>query len=380
MKLGLFMMPLHPPGSNHTQTLHDDMEQIVRLDELGFYEAWIGEHFTLEWENIPSPELFIAMALGKTKNILLGTGVSCLPNHNPFAIAHRIAQLDHMARGRLQWGIGAGAAPGDFDAFNIDAAAGEHSKMTKETIDMVLKIWEGVPPGYYGNRWWRLKITEPMEDVASHVYIKPYQKPHPPIAIAGVTEKSPSLTLAGERGWIPMSICYPPVRLLKEQWQTVEAGARSAGRTPDRSTWRIAREFFIADNREEARREALEGILARDYRDYNLPLMKRFNYLKLFKEDPDMPDSAVTPEFLLDNLWLVGTPDDVEEQLRKLYADVGGFGVVLAMAHEWKPRDKWERSMTLLAKEVMPRLADLIPGQQPAPAKPAGAAASTLRG
>ncbi|MAG36941.1 MAG: hypothetical protein CL878_11960 [Dehalococcoidia bacterium] len=60
MALGFFTMPLHPPGSDITKTLDDDLAQIVKLDELGYLEAWIGEHFTNEWENIPNPVLFIA--------------------------------------------------------------------------------------------------------------------------------------------------------------------------------------------------------------------------------------------------------------------------------------------------------------------------------
>ena len=91
MEVGFFTMPLHPPGSDFTKTVQDDLEQITILDRLGYKEAWIGEHFTAKWENIPCPDLFIAQALGMTKDIVLGTGVTCMPNHNPFMIAHRIA-------------------------------------------------------------------------------------------------------------------------------------------------------------------------------------------------------------------------------------------------------------------------------------------------
>ena len=72
MEVGFFTMPLHPPGSDYTKTLDDDLEQLVILDELGYKEAWIGEHFTSVWENIPAPDLFIAKALAMTKNIVLG--------------------------------------------------------------------------------------------------------------------------------------------------------------------------------------------------------------------------------------------------------------------------------------------------------------------
>jgi len=67
----------------------------------------------------------------------------------------------------------------------------------------------------------------------------------------------------------------------------------------------------------------------------------------------------VTVEYLLDNLWIVGSPDDVAEKIRALYDYLGGFGVLLVMGHEWQPKEQWIRSMTLLVEEVMPRLADL---------------------
>ena len=72
MRLGYFTMPLHPPGADPGRTLADDLEQIVTLDRLGFAEAWVGEHFTSEWENIPCPDLFIAQALARTQRIMLG--------------------------------------------------------------------------------------------------------------------------------------------------------------------------------------------------------------------------------------------------------------------------------------------------------------------
>jgi alkanesulfonate monooxygenase SsuD/methylene tetrahydromethanopterin reductase-like flavin-dependent oxidoreductase (luciferase family) len=58
-------------------------------------------------------------------------------------------------------------------------------------------------------------------------------------------------------------------------------------------------------------------------------------------------------------MWLVGSPDDVALKIRNLYDQVGGFGVLLAMGHEWEPKEQWENSMRLLAVEVMPKLADL---------------------
>ena len=72
-----------------------------------------------------------------------------------------------------------------------------------------------------------------------------------------------------------------------------------------------------------------------------------------------MDDADMTLEHLLDTLWIVGSPDHVANRLRELYEEVGGFGVLLAMGHEWEPKEQWLNSMTLLKNEVMPQLADL---------------------
>ena len=359
MELGYFTMPLHPPGSDFTKTLKDDLEQIVKLDELGYTEAWIGEHFTSEWENIPAPDLFIAQALAMTRNIRLGTGVTCMPNHNPFLVAHRIAQLDHMAQGRFQWGVGSGSFPGDMEVFGFDPKGGAHRAMARESIDLILKLWEDPKPGLYESEYWRFTVPETIAEVGLKFHVKPFQKPHPPIGVAGVSPRSETLFLAGERGWIPMSINLVPGSVLGTHWDAVEEGARRTGRKPDRSTWRIAREVYVAETTEQARSEALEGVLRRDFEDYFLRLLPMVGNLDLFKSDPEMPDAEVTAEYLVDNIWIVGSPDDVAAQLRRLYGQVGGFGVLLAMGHEWEPRDRWVKAMTLLATDVMPQLADL---------------------
>jgi alkanesulfonate monooxygenase SsuD/methylene tetrahydromethanopterin reductase-like flavin-dependent oxidoreductase (luciferase family) len=77
------------------------------------------------------------------------------------------------------------------------------------------------------------------------------------------------------------------------------------------------------------------------------------------KIDPDMPDSDITAEYMIDNVFVVGSLDEVADKLRQIYHDVGGYGVVVIIRHEWEPRDRWLDSMTLLAEEVMPKLADL---------------------
>ncbi len=353
-------MPLHPAGSDLTETLDADLDQIVTLDGLGYREAWIGEHFTAGWENLAAPDLLIAKAIPLTKNIILGTGVSCLPDHDPFVLAHRIAVLDHLAKGRFYWGVGAGSFIGDFEVFGIDPKTGEQRDLTNESLEFILNLWNDPKPGLYENKRWRFKVPNPVAEVGLGVHTKPYQKPHPPIGVAGITAGSGTLRIAGANGWIPMSINFITKNVLRTHWQSVEDGALETGRTPDRSMWRVARDIYVAETTEEARRDVKEGTLARDFTEYFFKMVPRIRgNLDIFKMDKGMADSDVTPDYLLDNLWIAGSPDDVARQIRDLYEYVGGFGVLLVMGHEWKPRDKWERSMRLLAEEVMPQLADL---------------------
>ena len=359
MELGLFAMPLHPPGANLSETLHHDLNQIVKLDELGYKEAWIGEHFTGEWENIPAPDLFIAYALAKTENIVLATGVSCLPNHNPFVLAHRIAQLDQMAKGRFYWGIGAGGSPGDLTAFGYgddrnEIKGRDNRKMAQEAVKEILYIWNDPKPGIRKNEFWEYTIPDPDPEISLKVHVKPYQLPHPPIGVAGVSESSKTIALAGERGWIPLSINLVPTRILKTHWEAISNGAHKGNRTPDRSLWRIARDIFVADTNEEAFSEAVSGVLSRDFEGYIHPLLKKTNMFSAAKIDQDISDEEVTVEYMIDNIWLVGDPETVAEKIVNLYKEVGGFGFLLAMAHDWDPWDKWEKSFSLLKNEVLP--------------------------
>ena len=91
------------------------------------------------------------------------------------------------------------------------------------------------------------------------------------------------------------------------------------------------RDIWVADTDEEAREGALNGMLGRAWREYLLPLFSygAYPFVKFMKHDESMPDEDVTPEYLVDNLWIVGSPETVARKLRELYKTVGGFGTLL---------------------------------------------------
>src|SRR5690242_6387098 len=117
MRLGIFMMPVHPLERSFTETLAEDEEKALYADRLGFDEMWLGEHFSAASEPIPSPLMFMASLVPRTSHLKFGTAVICLPSHDPVKVAAEVAQFDHMSRGRFMLGIGPGGLLSDFELF-----------------------------------------------------------------------------------------------------------------------------------------------------------------------------------------------------------------------------------------------------------------------
>ena len=354
MKLGLFMMPLHPPEKPRTESFEEDIEFVVRVDELGFTEAWIGQHHSIGWEAIPANDLFIANVFPRTRNIRLGTGVTLVPHHHPANIAQRLAFLDHLSRGRLNCGFGQGGVPTDAEIFGLPDPRTQ-GLMTLEGIDLVLKLWQAEPPFDFQGRFWRIKVQNPMPEIALGETLKPYQKPHPPIAMSMVKGASMAAATAGERGYIPISTNLAPAATVAEHWRSYSAGAAQAGRTPDRGIWRVSRSILVGDSTEAAWNHARSGTLARSFA-YLVTLLKSVGNLGVMKHDPGVPDSDVTSEYCLRHLCVIGDPDECVRQLREVWDRTGGFGTLLMIAHDWDDRARWLRSAELLATKVVPAL------------------------
>ena len=140
MKFGIFLGPFHRVGENPTLAIDRDLELVEWLDRLGYDEAWIGEHHSAGWEIIASPELF--MGRGRrtgTRHIKLGSGVISLPYHHPLMVADRMAQLDHMSHGRVLFGVGPGALPGD--AYMMGIPHETQRERMDEALGIILRLF-----------------------------------------------------------------------------------------------------------------------------------------------------------------------------------------------------------------------------------------------
>ncbi|MDB5572200.1 MAG: luciferase family protein [Hyphomicrobiales bacterium] len=357
MKLGLFMMPLHPPGPAMHTLIDQDTRKSLLAEELGFDELWIGEHFSATSEPYPAPLMFMANLLSQTRNITFATGVINLPNRHPAIIAGEIAQFDHMSKGRFIFGAGTGSLGSDYELFGIGDAA-TRNRMLVESLDMITKIWSQDPPYDLAGEFWTTRIQRAISEELGLGYLpKPYQQPHPPICIPAASPNSETVRLAGSRGWGAVSSGLLTAAGVATHWRAYQEGAQEAGRTANPANWRLSRNVFVAGTDEEARRRIMHPESAyQHYLGYMRTVLRNIGRLHVLKSDPQMPDDALTVERIVNERVIYGSPQTVAAKLRALRDATGPFGTLLVTGVDWSgPNEEWEtESLRRLALEVMP--------------------------
>lgn len=359
MRLGLFMMPVHPPHRPMHETLAEDIEKSLLADRLGFDEMFLGEHYSASSEPYPSPLMFMASLIARTANLAFGTGVLSLPNRHPAIIAGEAAQFDNMSRGRFILGIGTGSLVSDFELLgNGDAAL--RNRMLIESIDMIEKIWTQDPPYDLRGEFWSARIEQSLNPkLGIGVMPKPYQHPRPPICVTAASPNSQTVRVAGQRGWGPISSSFLPAAGLATHWQGLRAGAAEAGRPPSGANWRVVRCIHVAASDAEARDRVMDERSSYQYYfGYMSEILRGLGRLVALKPRVDMPDAEVTVEGIIDSRVIFGSSRTVLDKLIALRDQTGPFGSLLMTGVDWGgPNEAWEReSMRRLAEEVMPRL------------------------
>ena len=356
MKLGFFTMPIHPLDKDWRLSLAEDREAFILADELGFAEAYVGEHVTDQAENITSCMLFLATLAREIRQMRLGTGTVNLPNSHPAAVAGQVAMLDHLLDGRLNFGISPGGLLSDAEVFdNLDK---NRTEMFVEAIDMVLDIWASKPPYDLEGKHWRISTRKTMiPDIGQGIIPKPLQTPHPPIVVTAVAPYSKGVVAAAARGWDMISANFLLPKWVATHWPKYQKGCEQGGRAADPANWRVAKSVFVADDLDTAREYALgPDSPYRFYYKQIVTKMRLSGRANLFLEDPsaDGPDPSL--DELLDKLVIWGTPDKVADDLLAFREQVGEFGTLLYASKDWVDRELSRRSMILLAESVLPRL------------------------
>ena len=353
------MQPVHDPKRNYTQVLEEDRETIILADKLGFAEVWVGEHISATAEPITAPLVFLASLIEQTKNIKLGTGVFCLPLQHPAIIAGQAAMFDHMSKGRFQMGIGTGGLASDVELFDVGGTT-DRGEMVRESIDMILRIWGGEAPYQIKGKYWNAQVEDVSRlEYGVGVFPKPFQQPHPPIAISVMSPKSGSARLAGENGWIPISganLVQP--RYISSHWELYAQGCENRGVVADPEIWRVSRSVVVAPTDEEARDYVLnpDGALSFWFRYIVSSFGQRKALPALAPQGHPNPDALEWWE-AAESMVTWGSPATVTEKLVSLRDEVGHFGTLTVTAHEWDDPTFCKRSMTLLAEDVMPSFA-----------------------
>jgi len=359
MRLGLFMMPMHPEQRVPAETLREDRETVILADRLGFHDAFVGEHLTDRCENITSSFIFLATLIAETRAIRLATGTANLSHSHPALIAAHAAMFDHLAQGRFIFGVSPGALASDAEALGIFGE--DRNKLFGEAIDVILEIWAREAPydiDLPGNRFKVSTRRTLLPELGRGFMYKPYQKPRPEIVGTVVAPHSKGVIAMGERDFHPLSANFLLPHWLPSHWKNYAQGKENVGRAPDAADWRIARTIFVGDDDRIARRYALEDP-ASPYRFYWEKLrgnMLRSGRQVVFKLHENEDDSAVTLERLLERLVLWGGVERVVEQILALREQAGDFGEIVYAGMDWVDPALARRSMQLMAEEVMPRV------------------------
>jgi alkanesulfonate monooxygenase SsuD/methylene tetrahydromethanopterin reductase-like flavin-dependent oxidoreductase (luciferase family) len=368
MKLGIFMMPVHPLHRDPTVTLREDRETVILADQLGFHDVFIGEHLTDKAENITNSLLFLATLIHSTRQIKLGTGTCNLSQQHPVLVAAQAAMFDHLAQGRFILGVSPGALPSDAEAIGI--LNEDRNKMFAEAIDVILKIWEGEAPydiDLPGNRFKVTTRTYMDLALGTGIMPKPFQKPRPEIVGTVVAPFSKGVIAMGERDFHPLSANFLLPQWLPSHWTNYAEGKVKAGVKPDPAQWRIARTVFVADDDKVAAaygRTDPKSPFRFYYHQLKTKLTKMNRHV-VFKEHKDQSDTEVTLDFVLDRLVIAGTVNKVVDEILAFRERVGDFGELVYAGMDWVDPKLEKRSMQLMAEEVMPRVNAAI-------AKPSG--------
>ena len=347
MKFGIFyehQLPRDWHEFSEHQLIQNSLEQIELADKLGFDYAWeVEHHFLEEYSHSSAPEVFLAAASQRTKNIRLGHGIIQLTTNHPARVAEKVATLDLVSNGRVEMGVGEGSSVTELHPFNL---------RFRDKRD----IWEDavrcVMPMFW-NHGWEYQ-GEFFQFPKRAVVPKPLQKPHPPLWVA--CSQFDTIKYAAHRGMGALSFKFVDLAAARAwvnayyntfvQDQQKLCGYRA---NPNIA---VVSGFMCAETDEEAWRKA-EGWTFFQFA------------LKLYNKEGPFEPGAV-------NFWeryqewrqtpagqrrsgseLIGAPDTIRERLRELEAANVDQVVLLNQAGKNTHQDICD-SLELFAREVMP--------------------------
>jgi len=338
VEIGLFTEFEWRPGADEAQAFADSLAQMTAAEDLGYDAVWLAElHFQKERSVLSSPLVVGAAIAARTKRVKIGLAVQVLPLSHPLRLAEDVATLDHVSRGRLDFGVGRSGLPAHYTGFNIPYS--ESQERFDETLEILLKAWTEDRFTFEGKYFqFRDVCTVP----------KPYQKPHPPLRIAAVTDDSSFAV--GRRGRpIFLAVRTSSISELKRFVVSYHAGWREAGH-PGPGEVDVIVPVYVSDTERRAREET-EVSTMHFYRSIGEALL-------------DGPRRAVGERIrrmsfddVLREFAVYGTPESIIERLQALREALGYSKLCVWMnVGSRVPPERVLASMRLFAERVAPRL------------------------
>lgn len=330
MKFGVFLQPVHHPSENPTVALERDLDLVVWLDKLGYDEVWVGEHHSTGWENIGSPEVFIAAAAERTKRIRFGTGVIQLGLHNPLVVLDRMILLDHLTRGRTMFGIGVGGGlPSDLKVFGLDKE--KAGKRLDEAMQVILELLQSEKPVDARTDWFELHNAS--------LQVGPYSQPHMTFAVASTDSRN--VELMGRLGG--QVLLGPIPERVPQLVEHLERGAAEVGRPGSHHQIMVSYAMHLSDSRERAIAEIRDGAITEQY-EFNVGV----NGMRTPSTGPDEWFEGFVDR------QIVGTPADAISKIEQIENESGGVGGILFTSRDWAGPEASHASWELFARKVAP--------------------------
>ena len=334
IQFGLMIRGQFPQEDDMTERFAQCMEQVRHADELGFSCITKGSHYAgyplQDIQQLP----FLARAMAEGPNLRLNVGLVLLPLHKPLDIAEQLASIDVMSGGRLIFGIGLGYREVEFRGFGTTQK--DRVKRFEENLIAIKRLWSENDVEMEGSHFELMKAS---------TSIKPAQKPHPPIWIGANAD--PAIRRAARLGDCWYVNPHNRIDTIVEQTELYRRALDEYDR-PFPEEFPIRREVFVAATHEEALK-LCAPYLATKYKVYDS-----------WGQGKAMPegDNDLSLEFgdLARDRFLIGSPDEVSEQVIALHKATGVNHIIASM--QWPGMDHRVsmESMQMLSEEVFPRV------------------------
>ena len=345
MRFGSFVFPVsHSPNSD-SAIIDSTLAEIELQDSLGFEAAWLTEHHFDGACAYVDPVVFGAAVASRTRRIKIGFAVVEMAFHHPVRLAAQTALLDNLSHGRLIVGIGRGSAFNTYEYLGFGISMEEGVERLTEAEDLMVEAWTGEDIRYKGRFW---DVSFPM------LRPKPYQKPHPPLVRACISEGS---TLQMAKIGRPVLIGVQEndeirsrIDLFGREMTGAGFGEAEVESALDRC-W-FSKNVFVAETYEEAR-DLCEPGFKRERRHFR-EAREIYNPEGFPPLDPSKPLPAGED---FEKACIVGTPDQVAEQIAAL-RDLGVRNLMMKLNVGEMDTHAVQRSIKLFGQHVMPRFAN----------------------